>query len=743
MTLFSLNSNLYGDATWTGSEDKVFSNANNWTADPLGANLYIGNDAADLTLGTSMSIGNMYMGNGSTSADSSLTINNGGSLTGTNVYIGQDAKATLTIETGATLTATGGLWTGNNSGSKGVLNISGGNVTVGSGCQIGNNGEGEVNVSGGELIYNGQIRIANQGKTGALNISGGNVSFNQRLYIGQRGEQKGSVTLSENGKMTVDQFLFVGGGSSRTVTLSNGTSLSLSGSNGSGILTLKGNSQLIVNGDTNQGGLYLGECANNSTAYESKLEISGNAVLTVTGKEFMVASGGSTTTSKAKASINQTGGTINVKTDRMLIANATGSSATIDVSGGKLSIDMTGGGVWLGVRGPATINLSGTGIIDSKSDIFMGEGHSTASSGIINQTGGTFNARSANGILFGCTGTSATANQSTGTYNLSGGTLNATALQYGSIKAKNANFNLSDTGTANIGTLAVPTTVSGGTLNVGSIAIPESGKLDVSDGTINLGEGGITAEGAYTINLSGGTFATKEASWSTSLNATVADNSTITFAPESGQTITWEGAMTGNGDILKTGEGRLKINYDNENLEDIKFDVDNFTVSSGPVDIKGYMYCNLSVEGPDAVFSPGNSVGDAVFGGGFILKEGATLLIEQDASGIDTLTASSFNIDSNSIIDIAADSLQPGASYDIIFQTDSEGNPIIFTEAQATDDYWNNLLTPESAYYWNLSVSGNIVRASVDANAVPEPSTWALLALGVCGLLYLRKRVRN
>ena len=338
LTLFSLNSNLYGDATWTGSEDKVFSNANNWTADPLGANLYIGNDAADLTLGTSMSIGNMYMGNGSTSADSSLTINNGGSLTGTNVYIGQDAKATLTIETGATLTATGGLWTGNNSGSKGVLNISGGNVTVGSGCQIGNNGEGEVNVSGGELIYNGQIRIANQGKTGALNISGGNVSFNQRLYIGQRGEQKGSVTLSENGKMTVDQFLFVGGGSSRTVTLSNGTSLSLSGSNGSGILTLKGNSQLIVNGDTNQGGLYLGECANNSTAYESKLEISGNAVLTVTGKEFMVASGGSTTTSKAKASINQTGGTINVKTDRMLIANATGSSATIDVSGGKLNL---------------------------------------------------------------------------------------------------------------------------------------------------------------------------------------------------------------------------------------------------------------------------------------------------------------------------------------------------------------------------------------------------------------------
>ncbi|MBR6437147.1 MAG: PEP-CTERM sorting domain-containing protein, partial [Thermoguttaceae bacterium] len=98
---------------------------------------------------------------------------------------------------------------------------------------------------------------------------------------------------------------------------------------------------------------------------------------------------------------------------------------------------------------------------------------------------------------------------------------------------------------------------------------------------------------------------------------------------------------------------------------------------------------------------------------------------------------SSFVIDSNSIIDIVADSLQPGAEYPIIINSSPDG----FEGDLATDDFWNGLLTPGSDYYWNLSVrGGNTVYASVDANAVPEPSTWALLILGVVGIMYWRKR---
>ena len=183
------------------------------------------------------------------------------------------------------------------------------------------------------------------------------------------------------------------------------------------------------------------------------------------------------------------------------------------------------------------------------------------------------------------------------------------------------------------------------------------------------------------------------------------------------------------GEVIKTGDGTLQLCNEAQDL----IDINGLVVSSGRMDILGYMTGGITVE-PDSVFSPGNSVGDARFGGGYELKEGATLLIEQEGDRIDTLTASSFVIDSNSIIDIVADSLQPGAEYPIIVNSSGA-----FSGDLQNDNYWNGLLTPGSDYYWNLSVRGDTVYASVDANAVPEPSTWALLALGVV-VLFLRKR---
>ena len=270
-----------------------------------------------------------------------------------------------------------------------------------------------------------------------------------------------------------------------------------------------------------------------------------------------------------------------------------------------------------------------------------------------------------------------------------------------------------------------------GTLTL-SEAPAYTGATTVEAGTLALPEGGTL------YNLSGGSI---DGSGHTDVAA-------VLYAP--GQSLTLSnselskfiGSITAQS-IIKDGDGTLQIYGEAEG----SIDVQSLTVSSGRMDFKGYMTGGITVDA-DTIFSPGNSVGEATFGGGYILNDGATLLIEQDATGMDKLTASSFEIHPNSILDLTLGSVQSG-EYVILEQMNGD-TPVDFgvvTIGGQTYDYsdvsfWNSLLSDDDAYYWNLSVNGNKVMASIDANAVPEPSTWALLVLGVVVLL-LRKRVRN
>ncbi|MBR5160634.1 MAG: PEP-CTERM sorting domain-containing protein, partial [Thermoguttaceae bacterium] len=164
--------------------------------------------------------------------------------------------------------------------------------------------------------------------------------------------------------------------------------------------------------------------------------------------------------------------------------------------------------------------------------------------------------------------------------------------------------------------------------------------------------------------------------------------------------------------------------------------LNSLDITSGRLDIKGDLTSSLTVK-ERATFSPGNSVGTLFLDGDFTAEPWSTLFIEQDENGIDQLIVRSggtVNIDDNAVLELLMTNPVPNATYTII---DSEDG---LTGKYATSDFWNGLLTSGSAYYWNMSVDGNKVYATIDPNAVPEPSTWALLILGAMGLLYWRNK---
>ncbi|MDO4856448.1 MAG: autotransporter-associated beta strand repeat-containing protein [Thermoguttaceae bacterium] len=204
----------------------------------------------------------------------------------------------------------------------------------------------------------------------------------------------------------------------------------------------------------------------------------------------------------------------------------------------------------------------------------------------------------------------------------------------------------------------------------------------------------------------------------------VVNEASLVFAHDSEQTFT--NAVSGNGTVTKTGAGRLKINAANG------FQASELIVSNGRLDFLGTMTGGITVN-PNTVFSPGNSVGTADVNGLFSLGSGATLLLEQDSAGMDLLKATFFDVASGTI-DLEMGSVQPGKTYAIIQNTSEVFGP------DRGVDFWTSLLTASDANYWKLSVDGDTVYATIDANAVPEPSTWLLLLFGTFGLLYWRKK---
>ncbi len=200
------------------------------------------------------------------------------------------------------------------------------------------------------------------------------------------------------------------------------------------------------------------------------------------------------------------------------------------------------------------------------------------------------------------------------------------------------------------------------------------------------------------------------------------------FNIDSEYTLKQTGAVTGDYTITKTGDGTFQI-Y-GAAAGDV--DVQSLVVSSGRLDFKGYMAGAIEV-GEDAVFSPGNSVGTMEQTGNFTLGSDAILLMEigglTEELNDQLIVNGATTFEDGSIIQFVPDSTF----------TPSNGDTI-YVKMPEVD--WNKAIF--SSYYFTYQGYENgAVILGVNPNAVPEPSTWALLALGCVGLMYLRKRVRD
>ena len=416
------------------------------------------------------------------------------------VSVGQSGSGTATLNIGGThaLTDTGTFYVGEQPGQPGVVNQTGGTVTVA-----------------------GQIRLGHwPSETSTYNLSGGALNSNGGLYVGWDGT--GSMTASGSGSVNATAGIIVQQNS--TLTLSGSASIvtnsaSVGDSRGAGSVVQNGGS-MTINGE-----LRLGHFATTG-AYTVN-----SGTLTVNGTGTAAESAGVITIGvDGTGTLNQNGGTITTRGLYLDSRAATSGTDQYNLTAGTLVLTSS-----LGVAGNATsstyqVTLAGGTVQSnaswtSSSPITLGGAPTNAA---FNTNG---NSVVLNGVLSGSLGldksgagsvTLGGANTYTGITNVNAGSL----FVNGSL----ANGAAADD-------VVVAGGVLGGTGTISGAVRVDSGSLapGLSPGILNVGGATFTG-GSFAVEIAGATVGTQydqlNVTGSVALGAGVATlNLSGSFAP--------------------------------------------------------------------------------------------------------------------------------------------------------------------------------------------------------------------
>ena len=482
----------------------------------------------------------------------------------------------------------------------------------------------------------------------------------------------------------------------------------------------KPSAKVVINGGNVQvgadsGGLHIGEMETAGTVAE--LELNGG-VLQVNNKRPSYFGSGANSSAK----FTQTNGKFT--TDGPLyLASGDGAAGTMTISGGIFTTSNTID-VATGANSTGTVEVSG-GSFTTTSTLTIGTG--TDATGIVNVSGGKLTAKN---IKVGRASAGEAAQ-----LNITGGIVEVTSAMYGSDSSPSGNVSISGTGQ-----LLLNSTYS----NADYAGIRELSALEIA----GAGDGNGARRFLESLDSSVPITLTDDATIGIRAGATFTQRAAINAVPK----------RSAEQPVLTvTGGGTLKLTEsETGSLRNIALDSAQLQMAPD-ADTAHFGFASVDMsDNSSVVFPAGKTINigtpddteaftTAVSGTGVFVIDSNLYLdayTTDRGTGMDKLDFSGFDgnveftapINLTVHLDDASDFLGQVVTLDWLIDAPEELYNI--------DNINLTLLNDDgvSFMYW-LNADGSITFG--DSNALPEPSTWALLILGAAGLLYFRKRKQN